>query len=148
MTPASRLARFAAVALTIVPAAAFPGRAGAQAASPRHEVEAREIAFAQTMADRDFEAFLTFISPEAVFFGGGEPLRGREAVARAWRPFFDGPEAPFSWRPDTVDVLDSGELALTSGPVLDASGEPAGRFNSIWRLDPDGVWRVVFDRGS
>jgi len=111
-------------------------------------VQAREMAFAQTMADRDFEAFLTYISPEAVFFGGGGALRGRDVVARAWRAFFEGPDAPFSWRPDTVEVLDSGTLALTSGPVLGASGEPAGRFNSIWRLDPDGVWRVVFDRGS
>lgn len=127
---------------------ALPGVAEAQAAAGRAEVEAREIAFAQTMADRDFEAFLTFVSPEAVFFGGAGALRGRDAVARAWRPFFEGPEAPFSWSPDTVEVLDSGRLALTSGPVLDASGEPAGRFNSIWRLDPDGVWRVVFDRGS
>lgn len=128
-------------------AAAAPGYAAAQA-DVRAEVEAREIAFARTMAERDFDAFLTFVSPEAVFFGGGGALRGREAIARAWRPFFEGPDAPFSWSPDTVEVLDSGGLALTSGPVLDASGEPAGRFNSIWRLDPDGVWRVVFDRGS
>lgn len=135
------------VALAVPMALVTTGRAAAQS-TPRAQVEAREIAFAQTMADRDFEAFLTFISPEAVFFGGGGALRGREAVARAWRPFFEGPEAPFSWSPDTVEVLDSGELALTSGPVLDASGEPAGRFNSVWRLDSDGVWRVVFDRGS
>ena len=39
-------------------------------------VEAREIAFARAMADRDLDAFLTFISPEAVFFNGNEPLRG------------------------------------------------------------------------
>jgi ketosteroid isomerase-like protein len=136
-----------AAILGVAGAAVTAGQAGAQDAL-RAQVEAREIAFAQTMADRDFEAFLTFISPEAVFFGGGGALRGRETVARAWRPFFEGPAAPFSWRPDTVEVLDSGELALTSGPVLDASGEPAGRFNSVWRLDADGVWRVVFDRGS
>lgn len=111
-------------------------------------VEAREIAFAQTMADRDFEAFLTFISPEAVFFSGNTPLRGRDEVGRAWEQFFEGPEAPFSWSPDVVTVLESGGLALSSGPVVAASGEPAGRFNSVWRLDADGQWRVVFDKGS
>jgi len=112
------------------------------------EVEAREIAFAQTMADRDPEAFLSFISPEAVFFDGNQPLRGRAAVAAAWARFFEGPEAPFSWRPDVVTVLESGGLALSSGPVQGPSGEVVGRFNSIWRKDPDGQWRVIFDKGS
>lgn len=111
-------------------------------------VEAREIAFAKTMADRDFEAFLSFISPEAVFFAGERPLRGREEIGRAWAPFFEGPTAPFSWQPDVVAVLESGDLALSSGPVTAASGEPDGRFNSVWRRDGDGRWRVVFDKGS
>jgi ketosteroid isomerase-like protein len=111
------------------------------------EVEAREIAFAKTMADRDLDEFLTFVSPEAVFFNGNEPLRGRDAIALAWAPFFDG-EAPFSWHPDVVEVLESGRLALSSGPVVDASGEVVGRFNSIWRKDTDGEWRVVFDKGA
>lgn len=111
-------------------------------------VEAREIAFAKTMADRDLDAFLTFVSPEAIFFTGDDPLRGRDAVARAWSGFFEGPEAPFSWHPDIVEVLESGRLALSSGPVLNVSGESVGRFNSIWRKEADGEWRVVFDKGS
>lgn len=121
--------------------------AGAQT-SAAAEVEAREIAFAATMANRDFDAFLTFVSPEAVFFDGNEALRGREAIAAAWAPFFEGSSAPFSWHPDVVEVLDSGRLALTSGPVRDPSGAAVGRFNSVWRLEPDGVWMVVFDKGS
>jgi ketosteroid isomerase-like protein len=121
------------------------GPAQAQATA---DVEAREIAFAKTMADRDFDAFLTFISPEAIFFNGSEPLRGREAIGRAWAPFFEGDEAPFSWHPDVVEVLESGTLALSSGPVLSPSGEEGGRFNSIWRKEADGQWMVIFDKGS
>ncbi len=100
------------------------------------------------MADRDFDAFLAFISPEAVFFDGNEPIRGRDAIATAWAPYFEGPQAPFSWHPDVVEVLESGTLALSSGPVRRATGEEVGRFNSIWRKDADGRWRVVFDKGS
>jgi ketosteroid isomerase-like protein len=111
-------------------------------------VEAREIGFAQSMADRDFNAFQSFVSTEAIFFAGPNALRGRDAVAAAWKQFFDGSDAPFSWTPDTVEVLDSGTLGLTSGPVKNAVGEEVGRFNSIWRKEADGVWRVVFDRGS
>jgi ketosteroid isomerase-like protein len=112
------------------------------------EVEAREIAFAKSMADRDLEAFRSFISPEAVFFNRNEPLRGPDAIAQAWTPFFEGETAPFSWHPDLTEVLGSGRLALSSGPVVGASGEVVGRFNSIWRKDEDGQWRVVFDKGS
>ncbi|MEJ2111526.1 MAG: nuclear transport factor 2 family protein [Acidobacteriota bacterium] len=112
------------------------------------EVEAREIAFAGTMADRDFEAFFNFISPEAVFFDGNEPRRGHKAISQAWASYFESETAPFSWHPDLVEVLESGRLALSSGPVRAASGEIIGRFNSIWRKDEDGQWRVVFDKGS
>ncbi len=111
------------------------------------EVEAREIAFAKTMADRDFASFMTFVSDDAVFFAGDVPLRGREAVGQGWEAFFNGPDAPFSWHPDLVEVLESGDLALSTGPVLDASGETVGRFNSIWRRASDGRWLVVFDKG-
>lgn len=112
------------------------------------EVEARELAFADTMATRDFEGFARFIAPDAIFFQGDRPLRGREAVTAAWRAYFDGEQAPFSWRPDLVEVLESGDLALSSGPVFDPTGRRIGRFNSVWRRDADGNWRVVFDKGS
>jgi ketosteroid isomerase-like protein len=112
------------------------------------EVEAREIAFAKTMADRDLDAFLSFISSEAIFFNGNEPLRGHDEIVRVWAPYFEGAPPPFSWHPDVIQVLESGSLALSSGPVRGASGEVVGRFNSIWRKEADGRWRVVFDKGS
>lgn len=68
-------------------------------------------------------------------------------MLEAWAPFFEGPNAPFSWRPEVVEVLDSETLALTSGPVRDPTGKQTGTFNSIWHRDPDGRWRVVFDKG-
>ena len=112
------------------------------------QVADTERAFAATMRARDHAAFTRFVSDEAVFFAGSAPLRGKEAVAKAWLPFYDKPEAPFSWEPDQVEVVDSGTLAYSSGPVYDAMGKQSGRFHSIWRLEAPGVWRIVFDRGS
>jgi ketosteroid isomerase-like protein len=126
--------------------------AGGQAAAATTQELAKQVrdaetAFAKSMADRDLAAFTAHVAEEAVFFGGRGPLRGREAVVAAWKRFFEGDAAPFSWEPETVEVLDSGTLALSSGPVRDPEGTQIAIFQSIWRLDADGAWRVVFDKG-
>lgn len=114
----------------------------------RQQVEDTEHAFAQTMADRDFEAFKTFLADETIFFAGEAPIRGSDEVAAAWAGFYEGEQAPFSWEPETVAVLDSGTLALSSGPVRNPGGKRVATFQSIWRLDSDGQWKVIFDKGS
>ncbi len=111
------------------------------------QVREAEIAFAKTMADRDHDAFASHVADEAVFFGGQSVLRGRTAVADGWAGFFEGSKAPFSWKPEEVEVLDSGTLALSTGPVFDPAGNRVGTFISTWRRETDGVWRVVFDKG-
>ena len=116
--------------------------------SSQEQVFAAERAFARTMADRDLAAFSDLVSEEAVFFDGATPLRGRTAVTGAWAEYFKGPVPPFSWEPDQVEVLESGSLALSTGPVRNPAGQVTARFNSIWRLEAPGVWRVVFDKGS
>lgn len=124
--------------------------AASAVAAPRDraaEVRAAERAFAKTMADRDFAAFGRSIAEEGVFFGRKGAIRGRAAVTAEWKRFFEGAEAPFSWEPETVEVLPSGKLALTSGPVKDPKGALIGTFSTIWRLESDGKWRVVFDKG-
>jgi ketosteroid isomerase-like protein len=112
-----------------------------------HQVFAAESAFARTLAARDSQAFATFVAPDAIFISRGGALHGRAAVAAGWQSYFEGPAAPFSWAPEVVEVLESGTLALSSGPVRDPGGRQIGTFNSIWRRDSDGQWRVVFDKG-
>jgi ketosteroid isomerase-like protein len=114
----------------------------------RQQVFDTERSFALSMAQRDHAAFVRHLSEQAVFYGGGEPLRGKAAVASGWKAFFDAPKAPFSWEPDQVEVLADGTLAHSSGPVRDAEGRLILRFNSIWRQEAPGVWRIVFDKGS
>lgn len=122
----------------------------ARAAEPlealAEKVRAREVAFAKTMAERDHAAFAGFVAEEALFMGR-TTLRGRDAVVAGWKPFFDGAQAPFSWTPERVEVIASGTLAISSGPVFDPKGERVGTFNSTWRREKDGEWRVVLDIG-
>jgi ketosteroid isomerase-like protein len=68
-------------------------------------------------------------------------------VAEGWKSYFKGTKAPFSWVPEQVEALESGTLALNSGPVMDSEGKRSGTFQSIWRLEADGRWRIIFDKG-
>jgi ketosteroid isomerase-like protein len=126
---------------------AASGGAQSSVESRRAEVFAAERAFARSMAERDFAAFGRYVAEDCVFFGETE-LRGREAVLAAWKPFFDDAQAPFSWEPDQVEVLTSGDLALSTGLVKNLAGTVTARFNSIWQRQADGRWQVIFDKGG
>jgi ketosteroid isomerase-like protein len=131
----------------ILIAGCAPTGKDADTAALTRQVFETERAFARTMAARDHAAFTTFLSDEAVFFSGETPLRGKEQVAAWWKRYYEGVEPPFSWEPEKVEVLGSGTLALSTGPVHDPGGKLIGTFTSIWRQEEPGRWRIVFDRG-
>jgi ketosteroid isomerase-like protein len=111
------------------------------------QVVAAERAMAKSMADRDFKAFRAMLSNEAIFFNGNTVMHGATEIAAAWQPYFKTPRAPFAWQPDHVEVLPSGQLALSTGPVY-MGGQVIGRYNSVWRLEASNTWRIVFDKGE
>jgi len=134
------------IMLMIIPGAIFAETPIVK--KPHITVEETERAFANTMAQRDFEKFKTFISEDAIFFSGTTPLRGRQQIADAWEGFFKDPVAPFSWEPEHVEVLESGTLAWSTGPVYDPEGKVVATFNSVWQLDASHQWRIIFDKGN
>jgi ketosteroid isomerase-like protein len=138
----------ALVVLLAAVAGCAPTPSALDARSAADEVTRVERAFAKSMADRDLEAFMALVSADAVFFSGPTPLHGKAEVREWWARYFEGAEAPFSWDPDAVEALASGDLALSTGPVRDPSGKAVARYLSIWRREPPGVWRIVFDRGG
>lgn len=111
------------------------------------EVRAAETSFAKSMADRDFAAFSSWVADDAVFINGGKPLRGKAEVLAHWKRFFERPAAPFSWKPEIVEVPARGDLGYTEGPVTLANGRVSNRFYTTWRRGGDGRWQVVFDNG-
>ncbi len=113
----------------------------------KEQVRKVEMSFAKTMADRDAAAFASFLAEETIFGSNGKATRSAKQVIERWKPFFEGAQAPFSWAPEFVEVLDSGTLALTSGPVKDPSGKRIGTFNSVWRREAGGAWKIVLDYG-
>lgn len=145
-----------AFAVPIALAAVFIAMAGCATAPPpplvqgepaREQVAATERAFAKTMAERDLKAFGSFLSDDTVFFSGPKPLHGKQAVIDFWARFYKEPKPPFSWEPAVVEVIESGALARSTGPVHDPQGKLIACFNSIWRQEARGQWKIVFDHG-
>ena len=142
--PGNRL--FVITALTL-------GFGGIAAADVEDDVRCLEISFSLAAEQRDADAFAAFLDADARFVGSSA-MRGVEQIVAAWSVFFadDGPS--IKWRPQFVEVLEDGSLALTRGPYhmvsTDEDGNRVdnwGTFNSVWRLQ-DGQWRIVFDAGS
>jgi len=144
---------FAAV-LFQVPIAAAQQRMGDEPAAEL--IMAADRNFNQAVADRDMNRFLAIVAETATFNGGtAQEIHGRDAVGKAWAPFFrvDGPR--LTWKPTKAEVLVGGDVGYTVGtwerqPPA-GSGQTnitRGNYLTVWRKQDDGSWKVVFDTGS
>ena len=124
-------------------AAAGVARAADSAAAAA--VKDAETAFAKAFADRDQAKFFAFVAEDAHFLSPNRTLDGKFQVVETWSRFFKDSTAPFSWRPERVVVNATGDIGLSTGPVLDASGKHIGNFSSVWQRQKDGGWKVLFD---
>lgn len=120
------------------------------------EIVKADADFARSVADRNRERFLSLIAETAIFSGGtANELHGREAVMKDWARFFapDGPT--LSWAPTRGEVIGAGDLGFTTGSsVFRAEGvdgkptERHGQYVTVWKKQPDGTWKVIYDTGS
>ena len=119
-------------------------------------VWARELSFAQSVADHDAVAFAAHLHADTAFNSGKpQPLRGRGVVTDAWGDIIAGKGLKLLWYPTRVTIGGPGDVAWSSGPALFewTEREPAQRFaigtyHSVWHKDADGVWRILFDEGA
>jgi ketosteroid isomerase-like protein len=150
----------AAIVICVVLTARSTPGLRAQAAIPRNAAEAAIIkadeAFCQATIDRDINRFLALVAEDATF-GGGTPnqQRGRDAVGKAWAPYFrpDGPT--LTWKPAKAKVLAGGDVGYSIGFSEQRSKGPDGtirvshgNYLTVWRKQADGSWKAVFDTGS
>ena len=149
------IVRCVVVALALVAAVFAPAvAAGSMTLDAEHEVRCTEIAFSQSVENRDRAGFVAFLHPDARFITG-RVARGPEEIAESWSGYFVPDGATIRWRPETVEVNAEGTLALSRGPYrMTQSGEDGSRserwgsFISIWRRADDGVWHIQFDTGA
>lgn len=139
MTPI-RFAAFLSAAMAVATAAA--------ADTPLDTLVAAERAFSALSVEKGMkESFLANLAPDAVVFGPG-PVNG----VKVWRARTN-PAATLIWAPDYAEISGAGDLGVTSGPwefrPAPERNQPTayGHFNTVWRRDKEGVWKVAADIG-
>jgi ketosteroid isomerase-like protein len=133
----------------------MPVRARAQGDAPLKTAEAAMLKadrdFNQAMANHDLARFLSFVAEDATFNSN----RGREAVGKAWAPFFEADGPRISWRPTKAESLVAGDVGYTVGiwerRTKNADGTvkvTRGQYLTVWRKQKDGSWQASYDTGS
>jgi len=98
------------------------------------------------------EAFWYFAAPEAVIKRQNDTLiKGRDNIKKYYSADFYK-SASVKWTPDFIDVSEDGDMAYTYGKytwhTTDSTGsvnEFAGIFHTVWKKQPDGDWKYVWD---
>lgn len=96
------------------------------------------------------KAFVYFCDDSVVIIRRGQLLKGKEAMRKEYASF--PANAKIDWAPDFADVSSSGDLGYTYGKYMhtytDSIGhttQTGGIFHTVWKRQPDGKWRFVWD---
>ena len=95
-------------------------------------------------------AFVHFAADSAVVQRKGQLVKGKELIKQQYESF--PRDAKLLWKPDFADVSTSGDLGYTYGKytytTTDSLGHTTqneGIFHTVWKRQPDGQWRFVWD---
>jgi ketosteroid isomerase-like protein len=116
----------------------------------RAEIIQTETEFARMAEERGLaQAFFEFADSLAIINRGGVLIQGKEAIKSYYESHLQ-PGASLKWAPDFADV--SGELGYTYGSYVHAAPDSTGNitesrgiFHTVWKRQPDGRWRFVWD---
>jgi ketosteroid isomerase-like protein len=98
------------------------------------------------------EAFYLYADSNAVILRGNDSLiKGKSAIRNYYsKPLFN--RASVDWKPDFSEVSSTGDIAYSYGRYVwllkDSTGnekEYKGLYHTIWKKQPDGSWKYVWD---
>ncbi len=118
----------------------------------KQEIIDAESDFARMAGEKGLKvAFVEFAAVNAVIKRGGEIIKGRNDIGKYYAGQTKG-NAKLAWEPQYIDVAASGDLAYTYGPYtysfldsLDNAIESTGFFHTVWKRQPGGAWKFVYD---
>ncbi|MGH9702005.1 MAG: YybH family protein [Candidatus Acidiferrales bacterium] len=111
--------------------------------------------FASATAEKGLEGFGSFLADDAATLRPNQPvISGKDSVVAAWVQLLNNHTLSITWKPMTASISASGDLGFTVGSYeitkTDDKGKQVvatGKYVTIWRKQPDGSWKVVFDTG-
>ncbi len=107
-----------------------------------------ELAFAADVAARGVDAWMDAFAPDG-WMAGATPVTG-DVMRRRMSEVLAG--GSLAWEPVASGLADDGELGFTVGTSVytpaDGSARIPGTYVTIWRRQPDGTWKVLFDNGG
>jgi ketosteroid isomerase-like protein len=118
----------------------------------KNEIVQTEKSFEKMAADSGLPvAFSHYVADSGVIIVRDTLFMGKVAV----RKYYQGwtvKDASLKWTPDYVDVSVSGDLGYTYGRYTisfkDSTGaliRNHGIFHTVWKRQPDGSWKFVWD---
>jgi ketosteroid isomerase-like protein len=118
----------------------------------KQEILQTEKAFQQMAREKGLrEAFVFYADENAAIIRGEHIIKGKKAI-QSWYDKRSGSKMELNWTPDFVDVSGSCDLGYTYGRyvfvVTDSTGarkEGKGIFHTVWKKQPDGTWKYVWD---
>jgi ketosteroid isomerase-like protein len=124
-------------------------------ASDREALLAADAQFARDTAARGAEGWASWFAEDGFMFPAGKPaVQGRndirDLMSNLRDPRTGRGELTLEWEPIGGDVSSSGDLGWTYGSyrAATAQGERRGKYLTVWRRQPDGIWRVQADLGN
>ena len=120
----------------------------------KNEILETEQNFSNMVRDEGIRrAFLSYAAENAVLMRNNSLVIGKKAITVHFEnQKIKDNDVSLTWKPDFVDVSESGDLGYTYGhyvfSYIDSSGnanESKGVFHTVWKRQPDGTWRFVWD---
>lgn len=112
-------------------------------------IQDADAAFAALASDSGpGTAFARYATDDGVLLGARPvPARGPAEIAAV---FAGGPPSTYAWAPVRTLGAATGGLGFTIGEsTITQNGQAnRGKYLTVWRLEPDGRWKYVFDLGS
>lgn len=118
----------------------------------KREILETERAFAEmTQKEGISEAFVTYAAEDVVLLRNNRLIIGKDSLRESFKNSKTG-NFGLTWKSDFVDVSLSGDLGYTYGKyvytVTDSIGNThatEGIFHTVWKRQPDGSWKFVWD---
>lgn len=130
------------------------GSAMAQAQGAREELIRTDQAWSAAASEgKDVEKVVAFWSDDARIVPAGAPIvAGKDAIRAFVTESFATPGFHISWKTLDAAVSDDGTMGYTTAEstitMPGPDGTPVtetGRGVAVWRRDPDGAWKCVYD---